>query len=114
MAHWAEINSNNKVLQVLVGDNNEPDEGLSWLNENLGGTWIKTSYNAKIRGKFAGVGDIYDETADRFIAAQPYPSWKLDKEFNWQSPTAYPSNGKDYKWNESSKSWDEIIPTPAE
>lgn len=110
MAHWAEIDSNNKVLRVLVGDNNEPDEGLGWLNENLGGTWVKTSYNAKIRGKFAGVDDTYDATADRFIAAQPYPSWKLDKDFNWQAPIAYPSDGKDYRWNESSKSWDEIIP----
>jgi hypothetical protein len=68
MAHWAEIDENNKVLRVTVGDNNDPagDEGYQWLIDNLDGTWIKTSYNGNIRGKFAGVGDIYDPVADEF------------------------------------------------
>ena len=67
MAHFAEINENNIVLRVLVTPNDVPDEGYSWLIENLGGRWIKTSYNATIRGKFAGIGDYYDEENDVFI-----------------------------------------------
>ena len=73
MSHWAEIDENNIVLRVLVGDNNDPagDEGYSWLINNLGGTWIKTSYNAKIRKNYAGVGYTYDELRDAFIAPEP-------------------------------------------
>lgn len=67
MAHWAEINDNNIVLRVTVGDNNEPDEGYQWLIDNLGGKWIKTSYNANIRGKYAAIGDVYDEINDVFV-----------------------------------------------
>jgi len=78
MAHWAEIDSENKVIRVTVGDNNEPDEGYQWLIDNLGGTWVKTSYNAAIngfRGKFAGIGDTYDAELDIFIASEiPPPS----------------------------------------
>ena len=68
MAHWAEIDKKNIVVRVTVGSNDEPDEGYQWLIDNLGGTWIKTSYNAKIRGKFAGIGDFYDETKNEFIS----------------------------------------------
>jgi hypothetical protein len=73
MSHWAEIDSNNKVLRVLVGDNNDPagDEGHQWLLNNLGGVWIKTSYNGNIRHNFAGIGYIYDDLADAFIAPKP-------------------------------------------
>jgi hypothetical protein len=73
MAHWAEVNENNKVLRVLVGDNNDPagDEGYQWLIDNLGGIWIKTSYNANIRYNYAGIGYTYDEDADAFIAPSP-------------------------------------------
>ena len=89
MAHWAEIDSNNKVLRVLVGDNNEPDEGEAMMN-SLGGNWIKTSYNGKIRKNFAGIGYTYDSTRDAFIPIKPecHPSeisldeqtcqWKCD------------------------------------
>jgi len=70
MSHWAELDSNNKVIRVTVGDNNDPkgDEGYQWLIENLGGTWIKTSYNAKIRKRFAGIGYSYREDLDAFIS----------------------------------------------
>jgi hypothetical protein len=70
MSHWAELNQNNKVIRVVVGDNNDPagDEGHSWLVQNLGGIWIQTSYNATIRKNFAGVGFTYDETLDAFVA----------------------------------------------
>lgn len=68
MAHWAQLDDNNTVIQVTVGDNNDPagDEGYSWLINNLGGRWIQTSYNDNFRGKFAGIGDIYDEQNDVF------------------------------------------------
>lgn len=66
MAHWAEIDENNIVLRVLVGDNNEPDEGEAFMN-SLGGTWVKTSYNGNIRKNFAGIGYTYDAGRDAFI-----------------------------------------------
>jgi hypothetical protein len=70
MSHWAEIDSDNKVIRVTVGDNNDPagDEGYQWLIDNLGGTWIKTSYNGTIRYNFAGEGFTYDPIDDAFIA----------------------------------------------
>ena len=68
MSHWAELDENNIVLRVTVGDNNEPDEGYQWILDNLGGTWIKTSYNSNIRGKFAAIGDTYDPVADVFVS----------------------------------------------
>ena len=67
MSHWAEIDSNNIVLRVLVGDNNEADEGEAFMN-SLGGTWVKTSYNGNIRCNFAGAGYTYDLVRDAFIA----------------------------------------------
>ena len=72
MSHWAEVDKNNKVIRVLVGDNNDPagDEGYQWLIDKLGGTWIKTSYNALIngfRGNYAGVGMTYLPLEDIFI-----------------------------------------------
>jgi hypothetical protein len=70
MSHWAELDTDNKVLRVTVGDNNDPagDEGYQWLIDNLGGTWVKTSYNANIRGKFAAIGDTYNSDLDLFIS----------------------------------------------
>jgi hypothetical protein len=69
MSHWAEIDKDNKVIRVTVGDNNDPagDEGYQWLIDNLGGTWIKTSYNGKIRGNFASKGYTYLPSEDIFI-----------------------------------------------
>ena len=65
MAHWAELDDDNIVLRVLVGSNDEPDEGYGWLIENLGGRWVQTSYNnnpveGQDRGKYAGIGDVWD------------------------------------------------------
>jgi hypothetical protein len=70
MSHWAEIDDNNLVIRVLVGDNNEPDEGQAFM-ESLGGTWVKTSYNANIRKNYAGIGYTYDSDRDAFIAPKP-------------------------------------------
>ena len=106
MSHWAEIDNNNIVLRVLVGDNNEPDEGYSWLIENLGGTWIQTSYNARIRKHYAGIGMQYDPNLDAFYSPQPYPSWTLDGDCNWQPPTPRPEGEAFYTWNESTLEWE--------
>ena len=106
MSHWAEIDSENKVIQVVIGNNNEPDEGYQWLVNNLGGTWVKTSYNNNIRKNFAGIGYTYDETRDAFIPPQPYNSWILNKETcQWQAPFASPKDGH-YNWNEKTLSWE--------
>jgi hypothetical protein len=70
MSHWAEIDDTGLVLRVLRGDDNEPDEGEAFMNA-LGGTWVKTSMNAKIRKNFAGVGYTYDADRDAFIPPKP-------------------------------------------
>jgi hypothetical protein len=116
MAHWAELDENNVVLRVLVGDNNDPngDEGYQWLLDNLGGTWVKTSYNGTIRKNFAGIGYTYNEELDAFISPKPFESWLLDEDTcHWQAPVAYPQDGKVYLWNEDTLAWDEA-PFPSE
>jgi hypothetical protein len=83
MSHWAEVNENNIVLRVTVGDNNDPagDEGYQWLIDNLGGTWIKTSYNGNIRKNFAGIKFTYDQTRDAFIPPKPEEgNWVLNED----------------------------------
>ncbi len=106
MSHFAEINNDNTVIRVLVGDNTLPDEGYNWFVENLGGTWIKTSYNGSIRKNFAGVGYTYDQDLDAFIPPKPYPSWLLDETTcQWQAPTPRPIDEKMYEWDESSLDW---------
>ena len=109
MSHWAEIDEHSKVIRVLVGDNNDPagDEGYQWLIDNLGGTWIKTSYNGNIRYNYAGIGYTYDPIDDAFIAPQPYASWILDNKKQWQAPITHPQDGKMYYWNEESGEWHE-------
>jgi hypothetical protein len=111
MAHWAQINNNNTVLQVLVMSNDIPDEGYQWLVDNLGGRWIKTSYNNNIRKIFAQVGGQYDETNDRFLPAkrEGMESYIFDEEsYTWIIPVPYPTDKKLYAWDEPSVSWIEI------
>jgi hypothetical protein len=112
VSHWAEIDNNNIVLRVTVGDNNDPagDEGYQWLIDNLGGTWIKTSYNGNIRKNYAGIGYTYDATRDAFIAPKPFNSWVLDEATcQWQAPTPMPTTeGKFYYWSEDDLSWREV------
>lgn len=108
MAHWAELNDENVVIRVTVGDNNDPagDEGYSWLINNLGGRWMKTSYNATIRKNYAGIGYLYDPIRDAFIPPQPFISWSLNEETcQWEAPIAYPTDGVDYSWNEDDQTW---------
>lgn len=106
MSHWAEIDDHNKVLRVLVGDNNDPngDEGYQWLLDNLGGTWIKASYNGNIRKQYPGSGFTYDPTADVFVAPQPFPSWTLDANHDWQPPKPRPIEGF-WRWDEDAQEW---------
>ena len=89
MSHFAEIDNTNTVIRVLVGDNNDPagDEGYQWLLDNLGGTWIKTSYNGNIRYNYAAIGDTYDEVRDAFIAPEPDNAIGFDeKTCRWITP----------------------------
>ena len=80
MSHWAEIDDNNLVIRVLVGNNNEPDEGQAFM-ESLGGTWVKTSYNSNIRKNFAGISFTYDADRDAFIPPKPeIGEWNLNEE----------------------------------
>lgn len=111
MAHFAELDENNVVIRVIVTDNNDPngDEGHQWLIDNLGGRWVKTSFNATIRKNFAGTGFTYDEAGDAFYAPQPYPSWKLDRRnFKWKPPVAMPTDGNMYEWDETALAWIEV------
>jgi hypothetical protein len=109
MAHFAELDENNVVLRVVVTDNDAPNEGLDWLLETFGGTWIQTSYNRTIRKHFAGIGYSYDEVLDAFIPPQPYPSWILNKQTcQWEAPIPYPTNGFSYRWNVVNGDWELI------
>jgi hypothetical protein len=80
MSHWAEVDETGLVLRVTVGDNNEPDEGYQWLLDNLGGTWIKTSYNNRIRKNFAGIGFQYDSVLDAFVPPKCHDEATLNLE----------------------------------
>jgi hypothetical protein len=94
MSHFAELDENNVVLRVLVGNNLDPkgDEGYSWIIENLGGRWVQTSYNRSIRKNFAGIGSTYDEERDAFIPPKPSEDAVLDEETcTWILPTETPA-----------------------
>ena len=109
MSHWAELDENNNVLRVVVGNNNDPngDEGYRWLLDNLGGRWVQTSYNGNFRKRFAGIGYIYDYERDAFILPKPFDSWLLDEEnCQWQPHIAYPTDGFTFEWNDSELGWD--------
>ena len=119
MAHWAELDQNNIVTRVLVGSNEDVDEGYQWLIDNLGGTWVKTSYNTQggvhslggtpLRKNYAGVGHLYDETRDAFIPPKPFNSWILNESTClWDAPVDYPADGNMYTWNEENMAWEAI------
>lgn len=110
MAHFAEINENNVVIRVLVTDNDLPNEGYDWLIQNLGGTWIQTSYNSTIRKNYAGIGFTYDEGRDSFIPPKPYPSWLLNEDTcHWEAPIPYPDDDLMYQWDEEQGDWEPVI-----
>jgi len=112
MAHFAQIDENNIVTQVLVVPDNAEDRGQDYLANDLGlgGTWVQTSYNNRIRKNYAGVGFTYDAVRDAFIAPKPFDSWVLNEDTcRWEAPIAYPTDGVMYKWNEDKKDWEAII-----
>ena len=108
MAHYAFLDENNIVTEVIVGINEtELIEGLhteTWYGNFRGQTCKRTSYNNNIRKQYAGIGYTYDAVNDVFIAPQPYPSWALDNDFNWQAPTPRPE-GMGWYWNEAEQVW---------
>jgi hypothetical protein len=111
MAHYAFLDSNNVVTEVITGiDETELIEGLdteTWYGNFKGQKCVRTSYNNKIRGTYAGIGYTYNLDEDIFISPQPYPSWSRSGSF-WNPPTPMPTDGKRYTWNESTLSWDEV------
>lgn len=115
MAHFCQLNEENIVTQVIVVANQDTADkdgveneaiGIQFCNNLLGGRWVQTSYNAKIRKNYAGIGYKYDANLDAFIPPQPYASWILDEETaQWKSPVDYPTDGGRYTWNEETTSW---------
>lgn len=125
MAHYAFINENNIVTEVIVGkDEDDLDtlpEGFAnweeWYGDFRGQTCKRTSYNTianahtgdgtPFRGNYAGIGFSYDEDNDVFLAPQPYPSWVLNETtWSWEAPVAYPTDGEAYIWNENQGNWE--------
>lgn len=125
MAHFAELDANNVVQRVVVvgndittadgplGENDKHVDGESWcINFFKGGTWKQTSYNGNFRKQYAGIGYTYDFAKDKFIAPQPFPSWSLDSNDDWQAPVAYPTvttygDNAPYviSWDEDNQQW---------
>lgn len=121
MAHFAELDENNKVLRVLVVNNTDILDqngqeseivGAEFLKNIFGQNtiWKQTSYNANFRVRPAAIDYYYDENYDAFIAPKTYNSWTFNEEdLFWQPPIPYPNDGNDYVWNESLLQWDLII-----
>ncbi len=107
MSHFAELDENNIVLRVCVVDDAHEADGENWCSNFWGGTWKRTSYNGNIRKQYAGKGWFYDASKDKFISPQPFPSWSLDENDDWQAP--YPSPVGRHTWDEETLSWMEIV-----
>jgi len=108
MANWAEIDENNIVIRITVGDDNDPngDDGLKWLIENLGGKWVKTSYTATFGKKYAAIGDTYIPQSGNFKPAQPFQSWIWNANaWSWKAPNPMPIDGNSYSWDEAGLAW---------
>ena len=123
MAHFAELDGNNVVTRVVVvgndistaagplGNNDMHVDGETWcINFFKGGTWKQTSYNHNFRKQYAGKGYSYDFAKDKFICPQPYASWSLDGNDDWQAPVTYPTDttGKHIIWDEAGQKWTAI------
>ena len=116
MAHFAQLNDNIVTQVIVVADEdcaggNFPDSeiaGAYFCNKLLGGVWKQTSYNRNFRKYYAGIGYKYDSALDMFITPQPYASWTLDAQGDWQPPVAMPDDGKQYQWNEDTQAWVEV------
>jgi hypothetical protein len=120
MAHFAQLDDNNVVTQVIVVANEEllfegvenETQGVIFCRSLFGNDtkWVQTSYNGNIRKRYAGIGFTYDADKDAFIAPQPFASWVLDADLNWQAPVAMPEDGKAYAWFEPNQEWIELKP----
>lgn len=117
MAHFAQLDDNNVVTQVIAVANEElldngvesEDKGIAFCQSLFSGNWKQTSYNNNIRVRYAGIGYTYDAERDAFIESQPYPSWVLNEELLiWDSPVAMPDDGKKYYWDETTTNWIEV------
>ena len=122
MAYFAQINDSNVVTRVISvndiecldqhGQENEAI-GALFCHNLLGGTWLQTSFNARIRVRFAGIGYRYDSVRDAFIPPQPYLSWVFNEiTLDWDAPIPYPTDGKVYAWDESIQQWVEVPAAP--
>jgi len=119
MAHFAQLDENNIVIQVIVVHNNDlidengqesETKGIDFCHNLLGGNWIQTSYNGTIRKNYAGIGYTYDASRDAFIEPKQFSSWILNEDLcQWQPPIPVPNDGKKYEWNEQTISWIEIV-----
>lgn len=115
MAHFAKLDENNVVTQVIVVANSDTADatgvekeyiGAAFCERLFGGTWKQTSYNGNIRKNYAGIGYTYQADIDAFVPQKPYPSWILNNETAlWQAPIPMPTDGKMYKWDEPTTSW---------
>lgn len=117
MAHYCRLDENNIVTEVIVIDNKDTADangvekeyiGAAFCERLFGGTWKQTSYNGNIRKNYAGIGYTYNADIDAFVAPKPYASWTLDANAQWQAPTAMPTDGKMYSWNEETQTWVEV------
>jgi hypothetical protein len=119
MAHFAKLDENNVVTQVIVVGNRDTSDangvekehiGAAFCERLLGGTWKQTSYNGTMRKRYAGIGFTYNEDLDAFVPPKPYASWVLNNTTaDWEAPVPMPTEeGKSYSWNESTGSWDEV------
>jgi hypothetical protein len=118
MAHFAKIDENNVVQQVIVVANKDTADangnevesiGVAFCQRLLSGNWKQTSYNGNIRKNYAGIGYVYDATIDAFVPPKPYPSWVLNTNTaQWQAPVPMPTDGKMYSWDEATQSWVEV------
>lgn len=108
MAYYAFLDDNNQVIEVISGRDESDGDWETYYGQLRGHRCVRTSYNGNIRKQFAGIGYTYDQTADVFIRPQPFPSWTLDNNHDWQAPTARPDDGRDYYWNEAKQEWVEI------
>ena len=121
MAHFAELNSSNEVLRVIVVSNDDVNANGGDQHANAetfvktivphstgGVAWKQCSYNHNFRKQYAGKGFTYDSSKNIFIADKPYPSWTLDSNDDWQAPVNKPNDGKRYSWNETDRQWEEL------
>ena len=118
MAHFAKIDENNIVTQVVVVDNKDTADafgvekeriGAAHLEKILGGVWKQTSYNGNMRKNYAGIGYTYRADIDAFVPPKPFASWLLNANAQWEAPVAMPQDGKMYSWDEATTNWVEIL-----